>query len=197
MRKVIVVEWMTLDGVVQAPGAADEDTSGGFQHGGWHLGYFDDLSRTWVVEGYAQAGGFLLGHRTYENLAAYWPNASEAEQPVAEPLNTKPKYVASTTLTEPLAWQNSTLLQGDLVKAVVALKQEDGGDLHVIGSSQLVRTLLAHDLVDEFRVMIDPLVLGGGKRIFGDDGVRRPLRLLEHKVTTTGAILATYAIDRG
>jgi dihydrofolate reductase len=150
-----------------------------------------------VVEGYAQAGGFLLGHRTYENQEAYWPNASEAEQPVAQPLNTKPKYVASTTLTEPLAWQNSTLLQGDLAKAVVALKQEDGGDLHVIGSSQLVRTLLAHDLVDEFRVMIDPLVLGGGKRIFGDDGVRRPLRLLEHKVTTTGAILATYAIDRG
>jgi dihydrofolate reductase len=197
MRKVIVVEWMTLDGVVQAPGAADEDTSGGFQHGGWHLPYFDDLARSWVVEGYAQAGGFLLGHRTYENLAAYWPNASEEEQPVAEPLNTKPKYVASTTLTEPLAWQNSTLLQGDLAKAVVALKQEDGGDLHVIGSSELVRSLLAHDLVDEFRVMIDPLLLGGGKRIFADDGARRRLRLLEHKVTTTGAILATYAIDRG
>jgi dihydrofolate reductase len=188
---------MTLDGVVQAPGAADEDTSGGFQHGGWHLPYFDDLARSWVVDGYATAGGFLLGHRTYENLAAYWPNASEEEQPVAEPLNTKPKYVASTTLTEPLAWQNSTLLQGDLAKAVTALKQQDGGDLHVIGSSQLVRSLLAHDLVDEFRVMIDPLLLGGGKRIFADDGARRRLRLLEHKVTTTGAILATYAIDRG
>ena len=197
MRKVIVVEWMTLDGVVQAPGAADEDTSGGFQHGGWHLPYFDDLARSWVVEGYATAGGFLLGHRTYENLAAYWPNASEEEQPVAEPLNTKPKYVASTTPTEPLAWQNSTLLQGDLAEAVLALKQEDGGDLHVIGSSQLVRTLLAHDLVDEFRLMIDPLLLGGGRRIFADDGARRPLRLLEHKVTTTGAILATYAMDRG
>ena len=196
MRKVIVVEWMTLDGVVQAPGAADEDTSGGFQHGGWHLPYFDDLARSWVVEGYATAGGFLLGHRTYENLAAYWPNASEEEQPVAEPLNTKPKYVASTTPTEPLAWQNSTLLQGDLAEAVLALKQEDGGDLHVIGSSQLVRTLLAHDLVDEFRLMIDPLLLGGGRRIFADDGARRPLRLLEHKVTTTGAILATYAMDR-
>jgi dihydrofolate reductase len=104
--------------------------------------------------------------------------------------------VASKTLTDPLAWQNSTLLQGDVAKAVHALK-EDGGDLHVIGSSQLVQTLLAHDLVDEFRVMIDPLVLGGGKRIFGDDGARRPLRLLDSKVTTTGAILATYAIDRG
>jgi dihydrofolate reductase len=197
MRKVIVVEWMTLDGVVQAPGAPEEDTSGGFKHGGWHLPYFDDLSRTWVVEGYAEAGGFLFGHRTYENLAAYWPTASEEEQPVAQPLNTKPKYVASKTLTEPLAWQNSTLLQGDVAKAVDALKQEDGGDLHVIGSSQLVQTLLAHDLVDEFRVMIDPLVLGGGKRIFGDDGARRPLRLLDSRVTSTGAILATYAIDRG
>jgi dihydrofolate reductase len=104
--------------------------------------------------------------------------------------------VASKTLTDPLAWQNSTLLQGDVARAVHALK-EDGGDLHVIGSSQLVQTLLAHDLVDEFRVIIGPLVLGGGKRIIGDDGARRPLRLLDSKVTTTGAIPATYAIDRG
>ena len=196
MRKVVAVEWMTLDGVVQAPGHPDEDRSGGFEHGGWHLGYFDDLSRGWVVQGYAEAGGFLLGHRTYENLAAYWPNASEEEQVIAEPLNTKPKYVASRTLTEPLAWENSTVLKGDLAQAVAALKQQDGEDLHVIGSSQLVQTLIAHDLVDRFRVMIDPLVVGGGKRIFGDDGARRPLRLLEHKVTTTGAILATYAMDR-
>jgi dihydrofolate reductase len=192
MRKVIVVEWMTLDGVVQGPGAPDEDTSGGFQHGGWHLPYFDDLARTWVVEGYAKAGGFLFGRRTYENLAAYWPHASEEEQVIAEPLNTKPKYVASKTLTEPLGWQHSTLLQGDVAKAVLGLKQQDGEELHVIGSSQLVQTLLAHDLVDGFRVMIDPLVVGGGKRIFGDDGARRPLRLLHSKVTTTGAILATY-----
>jgi dihydrofolate reductase len=197
MRKVIVVEWMTLDGVVQAPGAADEDTSGGFQHGGWHLPYFDDLSRTWVVEGYATAGGFLLGRRTYESLAAYWPNASEEEQVIAQPLNTKPKYVASRTPIEPLEWQNSTVLKGDLAEAVLALKQEDGGDLHVIGSSQLVRSLLAHDLVDEFRVMIDPLLLGGGKRIFPDDGALRRLRLLDSQVTTTGALLAAYAIDRG
>ena len=197
MRKVIVVEWMTLDGVVQAPGAPDEDTSGGFQHGGWHLPYFDDLARSWVVEGYATAGGFLLGGRTYQNLAAYWPNASEEEQVIAQPLNTKPKYVASRTPIEPLAWQNSTVLKGDLAEAVLALKQEDGGDLHVIGSSELVRSLLAHDLVDEFRVMIDPLLLGGGKRIFPDDSARRRLRLLEHQVTTTGALLATYAIDRG
>ena len=126
-------------------------------------------------------------------FAAYWPNASEEEQVIAEPLNTLPKYVASTTLTEPLEWQNSTLLQGDVAEAVAALKQEDGGDLHVIGSAQLVQTLIEHDLVDEYRVMIDPVVVGGGKRLFRDDGALRPLRLVESQVTTTGAILATYA----
>jgi dihydrofolate reductase len=197
MRKLIVNEWMSFDGVAQAPGAPDEDTEGGFEHGGWHLRYFDDISRNWVVEGYAEAGGFLLGRRTYQNLAAYWPNASEEEQVIAEPLNTLPKYVASTTLAEPLEWQNSTVLQGDVAEAVVALKEEDGGDLHVIGSTRLVHTLIEHDLVDEFRVMIDPLVLGGGKRIFRDDGVLRPLRLVDSQVTTTGAILATYAPAEG
>src|SRR5947199_5116483 len=171
MRKVIVVEWMTLDGVVQAPGAADEDTSGGFKYGGWHLRYFDDTSRKWVVDNLNQAGGFLLGRRTYEVFAAHWPNASEEEQVVARPLNLKPKYVASTTLAEPLKWQNSTLLRGDLARAVAALKQQDSGDLHVIGSARLVQTLVEQDLVNEFRVMIDALVIGGGKRIFRDDGV--------------------------
>jgi dihydrofolate reductase len=197
MRKIIVTEWMSIDGVVQAPGAADEDTTGGFQHGGWHLRYFDDLSQKWVVDTLTAAGGFLLGRRTYEGFAAHWPNASEEEQVVARPLNTKPKYVASRTLTEPLAWQNSTVLQGDVVEAVAALKQEDAEDLLVIGSSELVHTLIEHDLVDEFRVMIDPLVVGGGKRIFRDDGVLRPLRLVDSKVTTTGAIVATYAPAEG
>ena len=195
MRKVIVNEWMSLDGVVQAPGAPDEDTSGGFEHGGWHLGYFDDLAQKWVVEGLTRAGGFLLGRRTYEIFAAYWPTAPEEEQVLAEPLNTLPKYVASTTLTEPLEWQNSTLLQGDVAEAVAALKQEGDDEVHVIGSSELVQTLIAHDLVDELRLMIDALVLGGGKRIFRDDSARRPLRLVDGQVTTTGAILATYAPD--
>lgn len=195
MRKVIVNEWMTLDGVVQAPGAAEEDTSGGFAHGGWHLPYFDDVSQARVVQGLTEAGGFLLGRRTYEIFAAYWPDASEEEQITAMPLNTKPKHVATTTLAEPLAWQNSTVLQSELGEAVDALKQEDGGDLHVIGSAALVRALIERDLVDELRFMIDPLVVGGGKRIFGDDGVRRPLRLVESEVTSTGAILATYAPD--
>jgi dihydrofolate reductase len=192
VSRLIVNEWMSLDGVVQAPGSADEDTSGGFEHGGWHLQYFDDLSQRVVVENVNEAGGFLLGRRTYEILAGYWPNASEEEQVVARPLNTKPKYVASTTLTEPLEWENSTLLQGDVAEAVAALKQEDGADLHVIGSTQLVQTLIERDLVDELRLMIDPLLVGGGKRIFRDDGKLRPLRLVDSQVTTTGAILATY-----
>jgi dihydrofolate reductase len=194
MRKLIVNEFLSLDGVAQAPGAADEDTSGGFAHGGWHMRYMEEeLARRWVLESIVEAGGFLLGRRTYEIFAAYWPNAPEEEQMIAEPLNMKPKYVASTTLTEPLEWQNSTVLQGDVAEAVDALKQADGADLHVIGSTQFVHTLIDHDLVDELRVMIDPLVLGGGKRIFRDDGARRPLRLVESEVTTTGAILATYA----
>jgi dihydrofolate reductase len=193
MRKVIVNEFLSLDGVAQAPGAADEDTTGGFEHGGWHLRYFDDLSQKWVLEGLTQAGGFLLGRRTYEIFAAYWPNAPEEEQVVAQPLNTLPKYVASTTLTEPLEWQNSSVLQGDVAQAVTALKREDGADLHVIGSTNLVQTLIGRELVDEFRVMIDPLTLGGGKRIFRDDGALRSLRLVDGQVTTTGAFLATYA----
>jgi dihydrofolate reductase len=193
MRKVIANEFMSLDGVVQAPGGADEDTSGGFEHGGWHLRYFDDLSQRRVLESILEAGGFVLGRRTYEIFASYWPNAPEEEQVIAEPLNTKPKYVASRTLSDPLEWQNSTVLQGDVTEAVAALRQEDGADLHVIGSTELVQMLIEHRLVDEFRLMIDPLVLGGGKRIFRDDGSLRPLRLVTGEVTTTGAFLATYA----
>ena len=194
MRKVIVNEFMSLDGVAQAPGGADEDTSGGFEHGGWHMRYMEDeLAQRWVLASIVEAGGFLLGRRTFEIFAAYWPNAPEEEQVIAEPLNTKPKYVVSTTLSDPLEWQNSTLLQGDAAKAVAALKHEDGADVHVIGSAELVRTLIEQGLVDEFRLMIDPVMLGGGKRIFRDDGSLRPLRLVHGEVTTTGAILATYA----
>jgi dihydrofolate reductase len=194
MRKVIVNEFLSLDGVAQAPGGADEDPSGGFAHGGWHMQYMqDEVAQTWVLGSIVEAGGFLLGRHTYEIFAAYWPNASAEEQVIAEPLNTKPKYVASTTLSDPLEWQNSTVLEGDLAAAVPALKQEDGGDLHVIGSTQLVQSLIEHNLVDEFRVMIDPVMLGGGKRIFRDDGLLRPLRLVDGQIAGTGAILATYA----
>jgi dihydrofolate reductase len=193
MRKLIANEWMTLDGVVQAPSYADEDTSGGFEHGGWHSGYFDDLSMSWVVENVRGAGGFLLGRGTYEMFAAHWPSAPEEQQMLAEPLNTLPKYVASTTLAEPLEWQNSTLLRGDIAEAVDTLKAEQGKDLHVIGSPGLVQSLIGHDLVDELQLMIDPLVVGGGKRLFADDGALRTLRLVASQVTSTGAIIATYA----
>ncbi len=192
MRKVVVTEWMTLDGVVQAPSYADEDVDGGFVHGGWHAPYFDEISQKWVIDNLARAGAFLFGRRTYEIFAAHWPNAAEAEQVLAEPLNSRPKYVASTTLAEPLAWQNATLLHGDIPEAVAALKREDGGDLYVIGSPELVQTLIDHDLVDEFRLMIDPLVLGDGKRLFRNDAPCRALHLVDNQVTTTGAILATY-----
>jgi dihydrofolate reductase len=192
MRKVIVNEFLALDGTAQAPGGAEEDTSGGFQHGGWHMQYLDDTFGEWVTKLIGEAGGFLLGRRTYEIFAGYWPNAPEEEQVIAELLNTKPKYVASTTLTDPLEWQNSTLLEGEVPQAVEALKQQDGGDLLVIGSTVLVQSLIQHGLVDEFRLMIDPLLVGGGKRIFPDDGALRPLRLVDHEATSTGAIIATY-----
>jgi dihydrofolate reductase len=196
MRKLIVNEFMSLDGVAQAPGGEDEDTSGGFQHGGWHMKYMDDeTAMKRVLEGIVAAGGFVLGRRTYEIFAAYWPNAPEEEQVVAGPLNSKPKYVASTTLTEPLEWQNSTLVEGDLATGVRALKQEDGGDLHVIGSTELVRTLIENELVDELRLMIDPVSLGGGKRIFPEDSRLRPFRLVDGQVTSTGAILGTYVLS--
>ena len=194
MRKLVVNEFLSLDGVAQAPGGDGEDTSGGFAHGGWHMRYMEDeLAQRWVLESIVQAGAFLLGRRTYEIFAAYWPNASEEEQVIAEPLNTKPKHVASTTLTEPLGWQNSGLLEGDVAAAVAGLKQEDGGDLHVIGSTQLVHELIQRGLVDEFRLMLDPVLLGGGKRIFRDDGSLKQLRLVDGQVTSMGAILATYA----
>ena len=197
MRKVVVNEWMTLDGVVQAPASADEDASGGFEHGGWHSRYFDELSMNWVIENVRGAGGYLLGRGTYQIFAAHWPNASAQEQMLAEPLNLLPKYVASTTLSEPLGWQNSRLLCGDIGAAVRTLKAEEGKDLHVIGSPGLVQTLMALGLVDELRLMIDPLVAGGGKRLFRDDGALRPLRLADSQVTSTGAIIATYAAAGG
>jgi dihydrofolate reductase len=197
MRKVIVNEFMSLDGVAQAPGGAEEDPSGGFKHGGWHMQFMEDeVPQKWVLEPIVEADGFLLGRKTYEIFAAYWPNAPEDQQVVAEPLNTKPKYVASTTLTEPLEWQNATLLPGELAEAVTALKEEEGGDLQVIGSTQLVQALIQNDLVDEFRLMIDPLALGGGKRFFPEDGTLRPLRLVDSRVSDMGAILATFAAAR-
>jgi dihydrofolate reductase len=195
MRKVVVDQWITLDGVLQGPSSPEEDPAGGFQHGGWHPPYFDELSMNWTLHNVTSAGGYLLGRRTYEIFAAYWPKAGEEEQALAQPLNTRPKYVASRTLSEPLEWQNSTMLKGDVAEAVAALKQEQGDDLHLFGSAELAQALLEQRLVDEYRLMIDPVVVGGGKRLFRDDGAIKRLRLVDSQVTTTGAILAIYAPD--
>jgi dihydrofolate reductase len=196
MRKLIMDEWMTLDGVIQGPSSPEEDRSGGFGRGGWHTKYFDDASMKWTHANVTSAGGYVLGRRTYEIFAAHWPGAGAEEQPLAEPLNTRPKYVASRTLSEPLKWANSQLLDGDVAKAIGAVKEEEGDDLHLIGSAELARTLLEHDLVDELRLMIDPVVVGSGKRLFPDEGMPKTLRLVDSEVTSTGAILATYENDR-
>jgi dihydrofolate reductase len=192
MRKLVVNEFLTLDGVMQAPGGADEDRSGGFEHGGWQQSYFDDIFAETVVEGMAEAGGFVLGRKTWEIFAAYWPTAPAEEQAVAEPLNTLPKYVASRTLREPLAWSNSTLISGDVTEGVRGLKQGSGKDLHVIGSGNLAQTLMENDLVDEYRLMFHPIVLGSGARLFREGVPRRPLTLIESKTSTTGVLIASY-----
>jgi dihydrofolate reductase len=197
MRKLIVNEFMSMDGVAQAPGGQEEDPSGGFAHGGWHMRSApDERARAWVMKYIAEMGALVLGRRTYEIFAGYWPSAPAESAAIAEPFNRLPKYVASTTLTEPLTWHNSSLLRPDVATALRALKQEDGRDLYVVGSTELVRGLLTVDLVDELRLMIDPVVLGGGKRIFPEDGELRRFRLAEREFTNDGAILATYARRR-
>jgi dihydrofolate reductase len=190
MRKLIVIESLALDGTAQAPGEANEDTSGGFQHGGWHMQYGAGSGVQKFID---EAGGFLLGRRTYEIFASYWPNAPEEVQEIAVQLNAKPKHVASRTLTGALEWQNSSVLSGELADAIAALKQEDAGDLVVFGSTVLVQSLIQQSLIDELRLMTDPVLVGGGKRIFPDDGALRPLRLVDQEVTSLGAIIATYA----
>jgi dihydrofolate reductase len=193
MRRLIATEWMTLDGVVQAPSYPDEDVTGGFRHGGWHARYFDDASLGRVVESVTSAGAYLFGRGTYEVFAAHWPNASEEEQALAEPLNTRPKFVVSHTLREPLDWDNTTLISGDVVPAVADLKGQEGQDILVVGSPGLVQTLLRFELIDELHLMIDPVVVGGGKRLFASDQNLQTFQLIECRPTSTGAILATYS----
>lgn len=193
MSKVIVLAWMSLDGVVQSPMYADEDASGGFAHGGWHPPYLEERSMAWLVRNVSGARGFLFGRRTYEVFAAHWPEAPDAEQELARPLNERPKYVASRTLAAPLAWNNAALLDQPVTQAVAELRRRAGGDLLVIGSTELAAALLAADLVDELRLMIDPILLGGGKRLFRDDGVLRSFTRVSSETVSTGAILATYA----
>jgi dihydrofolate reductase len=191
MPKLIVNEFLTLDGVMQAPGAKDEDRSGGFERGGWQLDYFDDVFGSTLMEGLAAAGGFLLGRRTYEIFAAHWPK-QPASDPLAGTFNGLPKYVVSTTLGEPLAWENSTLIRGDVPAGLAKLKAEPGKELQVIGSGELVQTLIGQGLVDEYRLMIHPILLGSGRRLFREADAPTKLRLVDVKPTTTGVIIATY-----
>ena len=191
MGKLIVSEFLTLDGVMQAPGNRDEDRSGGFDQGGLQLKYFDDTLGKAIMDVLAVTGGLLLGRRTYEIFAAHWPN-QPADDPLAGTFNELPKYAASTTLKEPLQWQNSTLIKGDVADGVAKLNKEAGKDILVIGSGTLVDTLSRHDLVDEYRLMIHPIVMGKGKRLFRDEGAPKKLRLVDSKTTTTGVLILTY-----
>jgi dihydrofolate reductase len=191
MRRLVVSEFLTLDGVMQAPGDPNEDRSGGFEHGGWQLPFFDDAFGEFVMDGFADAGGFLLGRLTYDNFAAFWPN-QPADDPVAGPMNATPKYVVSTTLTEPLSWQNSTLIRDNVGSTIRRLKQEEGGDIQVMGSGELVQTLIGENLVDEYRLMIHPIVLGKGKRLFRSDLDLSQLELIDSQTTAKGVLLLRY-----
>jgi dihydrofolate reductase len=190
MSNVVVINHLTLDGVMQAPGRPDEDRRGGFEHGGWSPPYGDEVMGRVMGAGMATSGALLLGRRTYEDFASYWPN--QGDNPFTAVLNASQKYVASRTLEEPLPWSNSTLLKGDVADAVAALKEQSGKDLVVLGSGELVRTLARHNLVDRYLLTIHPLVLGSGRRLFADGGAPAALRLVDTVTTTTGVIIATY-----
>jgi dihydrofolate reductase len=193
MSKIVVDTFMTLDGVMQAPGGPDEDREGGFSHGGWQAALFDDELGAFVGKGMANFGGLLLGRKTYDIFAAHWPRVGD-DHPDAEIgrlLNATPKYVASRTLKS-VEWNNSTLLGADVPGAVAKLREQEGNDIHVIGSGDLAQTLIKHDLVDEYRLTISPVVLGTGKRLFAGGTVPAALELVESSTTSGGTITCVY-----
>jgi len=195
MSNIIVFNSVTLDGVMQAPGRPDEDPRGDFKHGGWAVPYANEESGKLAGEGMQTTGAMLLGRRTYEDLLPHW---NKAGGPFKDMLNNMPKYVVSRTLKEPLAWPNSTLLAGELTKAVATLRKKDGKDIVILGSGEIVRTLLAKKLIDQFILLIHPLVLGSGQRLFDDGGPGALFELAETQTTKTGVIAATYRrTDRG
>jgi dihydrofolate reductase len=191
MSKVVVTNHLTLDGVMQAPADPDEDRRGGFTQGGWAPPYSDAVMGSVMAEGIAKGGALLLGRRTYEHFASVWPS-QPADNPFTEVINKRQKYVASTTLREPLAWSNSTLLAGDALDSVAELKAQPGKDLVVLGSGELTQSLMQRNLVDEYVLTIHPLVLGSGRRLFTDGGAVAALRLVDSVTTTTGVVIATY-----
>ncbi len=191
MRQLVVGAFTTLDGVMQAPGGPDEDRDNGFQHGGWLVPYFDEKFVQIMTEWTTRAGAFLLGRKTYEIFAGSWPKSTDPADEIAVALNTRPKFVASSTLAT-VSWNNSTLLKGDIAQEVAKLKAVEGGEIQVHGSSNLIQTLLRHDLVDALRIWQFPVVLGTGKRLFGDGTIPRSFRLVETQLNTTGAVLHVY-----
>jgi dihydrofolate reductase len=189
MRTLAVSTFLTLDGVMQAPGGPEEDPSGGFAHGGWSVPYWDDAMGARMGELMGRPFDLLLGRRTYEIFAAHWPHARD--QPGADELNNATKYVASRTLDR-VDWENSSLLEGDVPDAVARLKEQDGPEIQVHGSSDLIQTLLQHDLVDELRLMLFPIVLGEGKRLFGEGTVPRGFEVGASEASSTGVVMTTY-----
>ena len=189
MRSVVVFEHLTLDGVMQAPGRADEDRRGCFEHGGWAT-LWDPVIGGVAEESMASRPTLLFGRRTYEDFYGFWPQ--QTDNPFTEVLNKSRKYVASRTLEEPLPWSNSSLLAGEAAEAVAALKEQPGNDLVVLGSGELVQTLVGLGLVDEFVLLIHPLILGSGRRLFSDIGARLALRLVDAKASPSGVVIATY-----
>ncbi len=191
MRKLVAGTFMTLDGVMQAPGRPDEDREGGFRHGGWMVPFFDEKFGAVMTDWINRAGAFLLGRKTYEIFAGYWPKVTDPADEIATALNTRPKYVASHTLDK-LSWNNSTLLNGDVADAVAKLKALDGGEIQVHGSGNLLQTLFTHDLVDTLRIWQFPVVVGTGKRLFGEGVISRSFRIVDRAQNTRGGVLHVY-----
>ena len=192
MRKLVVTTFVSMDGVMQAPGGPEEDTSGGFRYGGWQVPHFEEATGAQVVEWFEPAEDFLLGRTTYAMFESWWPKAPQEGDPIATALNQKTKHVASRTLTS-VDWNGTArLLEGDVPAAVQKLKEQDGGELQVHGSAGLIQTLLREDLVDELRLMVFPVVIGEGKRLFDDGAVPSAWRLTSSSTTPAGTLIATY-----
>ena len=187
--RITIDLFTTLDLVAQAPGGPEEDTSGGFPYGGWQAPLPDDLVGKEVMAGIEKLDALVLGRKTYDIFAAYWPKAPEAAG--GKPLNDATKYVASRSAPT-LEWSNSVLIEGDAAEGIAKLKQEDGPELQVHGSGNLIQTLLRHDLVDEYRLWVFPLVVGSGKRLFADGTIPSALKLVESTVSTTGVVIGSY-----
>ncbi len=188
MRKLVVLSFVTLDGVMQAPGGPEEDPTAGFKHGGWSVGYWDDALANVMTEQMSRPYDLLLGRKTYEIFAAHWPHVKDD---LAARINNAEKHVVSRTLTN-VDWNNSSLVKGDAVQEIRKLKEQSGPELQVHGSGNLVQTLLKHDLVDEFRLKIYPVTLGNGKRLFAEGTIPAGLKLVDSKATASGVIIATY-----